>query len=436
MDLLVDEMPAELEFWRKQRFQSCIRDVYKEEVEVNSKDADSEHVVITIPKVNDYTMLRDSYLEVTCKVTKASSVACAHTGSGADKVGVVNDFGNSLWKQLHVRINGKIVEETGQLYPYRAYLKDLLCHQANALTHREKLIGWCKDTAAKFDKTAKGAGNTGQDARSAPFESSAEVTLTCPIHCDLAEESIVLPPNLAIDLLLDRSPHAFCLLAGDATVKYEVHITKLKLWVQRVTVNNELSIAHALKFRELPENKLRLPMRRVEMLEFVVNDKNIKSTINMFSNCALPDRIFVMFVPKTATTGSYSVNPFEFKHYSVKMLKVVVNSVSVPRCEYKPDFSASNGYIREYYSLLEELGAHEGNTTLDLTPADFAGGYTIFPFRFVSRHDGGDLLGVSKQGSANLHVEFSNALDDQIAVLVLAETRGSITIEKVLPIDV
>jgi hypothetical protein len=117
----------------------------------------------------------------------------------------------------------------------------------------------------------------------------------------------------------------------------------------------------------------------------------------------------------------------------VKNLQLIVNSTNVPRHPLKPNFETDSGYLREYYMLLEELGANEGNISIDLTAEDFKGGYAIFPFRITTRHDHGELLGVPIQGSVKLTVEFASALADHISVLVLSEKRGTRAIEGVIP---
>jgi hypothetical protein len=427
-----DEMPPELDYAAEEYLQGEITSVWKDEIKVNPNECDLECVTISIPRINDYTSLRNSHLQVTCKVTKPKGVACAHSGTDADKVSVVNNVAHSLWKNVKITINGKIVEDTDALYPYRAYFEELLGRAAYSLEKRKALIGWTKDTAGKFDKSEKGGGNVGMDARSAAFENSAEVTLVYPIACDLMKESLLLPPQLEITIELQRSPNDFVLIA-DGTTKYEMHITAMKMYVERATVRPELTVAHKRLFSTLPDNVLTLPARRVHIDTHLINTLQAEASIPMFSNRVLPDRLFVVFVSKTAASGKYAENPFAFSHYSVNEIKVVANSVNFPRREYKPDFSKAHGYIREYHALLEELGAHTGNVAIDLSEEDFQQGYTIFPFRLVPRTCNGELLGLQQTGSASLEVKFATALTDVIQVLVLSETRASLSIPNVLP---
>lgn len=423
-------MPPELEYMSEDYVQDAILDVYKEKVPLEEK-SDYEKVTINFPESAHYTSMRNTYLVTTCKVTKPSGVDCVES----DKVGVVNNLAHSMWKDIQIFVNDKKVEAMDSRYPYRAYFEELLGRQAFALSKRKSLLGWSKDTAGKFDKVNIGEGNEGLDARSTPFALSKEVTLITPIVCDLASESLLLPPNIKIKIDLHRAANAFVLLSSTQT-KFELHITSLTLYIERAVVRPELALAHKMMFSKLPENKLQLPARRVKIDVFPMHASSNTARLDGMFSGLLPDRFFVVFIPQTASgdgiADTYSTNPFNFAHYSVRKIQAKINSVGFPREEYECDFSKTNGFIREFYSLLEEFDAQTGNTALDLTEADFRSGYTIFPFRLVPRACNGSLLGLSKTGSVSLEISFAAALGSTVDVLVLSETRQPIILEKIV----
>lgn len=426
-------MPQELDYLLEEPTQKEIVDEWYEQVKVTDNEADAKNVMISIPQSNDYTALHESYLMISCKVTKPAGVACDHAANTTpDKVCIINNFAQSLWRNVKIDINGKEVEDTQGLHPYRAYFETLFSHQAFALDKRKELLGWTKDTAGKFGVVEIGGDNVGMNARSAQFRSSAEVTLVCKPTCDLLREKLFLPPNMTIDMRFERAPSSFVLIAKDETVKYEVHITSLSLFVRRVKVRPELTVAHKLLFASLPENRLRIPARRVTVSKFVVNVGVVNVQHAIFQNCTLPDRILVAFVSKTASDGLYGENPFNFMHKKIKEISVAVNSIKYPRVTYKPDFSKKNGYIREYYETLQFFGAHEGNTTLDLTVEEYGNGFTVLPFCLTPRRENGALLGEQYTGSASLDIAFHEAPADVFEIIVFAETRAHIIIDNVL----
>jgi hypothetical protein len=426
-------LPQELDYLHEEPMQKEVLDVWQEEVEVLQNEANSKNILLSIPKSNDYTALHNSYLVITCKVTKPNGEACDHSATtNPDRVCIVNNLAQSLWKNVKVSVNGVEVEDTDGLHPYRAYLEALFNHGSKVLEKRGAMIGWTKDTASKLDKNTKAGGNTGMDTRTRAFMSSAEVTLVSKLSCDMMEEKVYLPPQWDIGLRLERSPSNFVLIAGAETTAYEMHITSMKLIVQRVKVREELAVAHKKIFASLPENKLRYPARRISMSRHVVNQGVRSARLKLFENCTLPDRILVAFISKTASAGLYAENPFNFMHRNVNKVYLEVNSMNVPRVPYEPDFSKPNGYIREFYETLAFVGAHEGNTTITLNAEEYGHGYTVFPFCLVPRREHGAVLGEQRVGLAALNLTFSTATEDVFEVVVLAETRASFTFSHAL----
>ena len=426
-------IPQELDYLHEEPMQKEVLDVWQEQVEVLQNEVNNKNVLISIPKSNDYTALHNSYLVVTCKVTKANNVDCDHAATTSpDLVCIANNFAQTIWKNVKVSVNGVEVEDSAGLHPYRAYLEALFNHGQKILEKRGAMIGWAKDTSGKLDKNTKGGGNTGMDNRSKPFASSKEVSLVTKLSCDMMEEKVYLPPQWDIGLRLERSPNNFVLIAGAETTAYELHITALKLIVQRIKIREELAVAHKRLFASLPDNKLRYPARRIAMSRHVVNTGVRNARLKLFENCTLPDRVLIAFISKTASEGLYAENPFNFAHKNVNKVYLEVNSMSVPRVAYEPDFSKPHGYIREFYETLAFVGANEGNNTLTLTPDEYGHGFTVFPFCLVPRREHGALLGEQRVGLATLNLTFSAATDDVFEVVVLAETRASFVFSNVL----
>lgn len=415
--------------------QKEILDVWHEELEVLQNEVDGKNVMISIPKSNDYTALHNSYLVVTCKVTKPNGDDCDHAATtGPDKVCVANNLAQSLWKNVKVSVNGVEVEDSVGLHPYRGYLEALFNYGSKVLEKRGAILGWAKDTAGQLEKNVKGGGNTGMDNRSKQFFSSAEVTLVNKLACDMMEEKMFLPPQWTVGLRLERSPHNFVLIAGAETTRYEMHITSLKLFVQRVKLREELVLAHKKLFASLPENKLHFPARRISMSKHVVNQGVRSARLELFENCTLPDRIIVAFISKTASEGLYAENPFNFMHKNISKIYLTVNSKQIPRVAYEPDFTKQHGYKREFYEMLASVEAHDGNSTITLTCEDYGHGYTVFPFVIVPRREHGALLGEQQTGQATLNLTFSAATEDVFEVVVLAETRAAFVFSNALTV--
>ena len=109
-----------------------------------SSVSDGGPITFLCPGTEDYVDLAKTILVVRAKVTKAN-------GDDLDqdeKVGIVNNFLHSLFKQVDVFLKGK--QATGT-YAYRAYLETLLNYGPAAKRSQLKATMLYKDTSAKMD---------------------------------------------------------------------------------------------------------------------------------------------------------------------------------------------------------------------------------------------------------------------------------------------
>jgi hypothetical protein len=430
-DMMQIVMPTELDYCAPHPTQSAIERVWKEKVMVTGDALKSQTVKIRVPSSSEYTALHNTQLQVTCKVTKPAGANCDHgAAANPDRVCVANNVLHTMWKRIVLNINGQTVDDSTPLYPYRAYFEQLFGLRDGALKKRKTLCGWEKDTAAKFAVKKRSDGNAGMDARTEQFKDSQVVVLMGTPHLDVCNQNLLLPPGLPLEFEFEKQEHGFVLISEGDT-KYELHILEVVLWIERAKVRDELAMAHVALFSKLPENKLFLPARRNEMETFQMTSGVNKITGHqLFSTGILPDRILLGFIKVGANTATYGENPFNFQHFKVKQISLAVGgSGTVPAVAYKPDFTtpAGNGCVREYYSLLEEFGVHEGNATIDLSLADFCAGYTFFAFRLTPRFDDGNLLTVPQTASVTLDCEFAENIP-AIEVIVLGEVRKPIVV--------
>ena len=115
--------------------------------ELVSSVADGGSISFLSPATKDYVDLSKTILVVRAKVTKVD---------GADlnanmKVGPINNFIHSLFKQVYVFLKGKQVTQATGTYAYRSYLKTLLNYGPSAKQSQLTSGLFYKDTADKMD---------------------------------------------------------------------------------------------------------------------------------------------------------------------------------------------------------------------------------------------------------------------------------------------
>ena len=401
--------------------QRSIQKVTLEKVRPVNQPVREHDVVFDIPKSVAFTALHQSKLVVEVAVTKAEGEACNHSAAAnPDTVSVVNNLLHSMWKSVSIEINGHTVETVNQ-YPYRAYVDTLTSFDQKVMDVRGVLQGWAKDTAGQMSITTTGGENAGLNARGNMIASSKLFKMKGRLHTDIWLQGRSIPPNTSIKVTLSPASDDFVLL-GAATKKYELHVRRAYLEVVRQHVPPSLTNA----VLSLKSNKpLSINYRNVNITSHNIKEGEQSATVTLFeSEKSLPDRFFVFFVRHDAYNRKINFNPFHFEHLNVKSLTVDFNGNTLPGQTYTPDFSKK--VVDEYTALLEEFDADENNHIINITPTEFAAGYTIFPFRLVHRTAGGECLGPKAVGSVSLEIKFATALDKVITAVVLAEYRESL----------
>lgn len=384
-----------------------------------------KEITFDVPESEHFTPLHEAKLKVTCKITKKNGVACNHVGAGADVVAPINNVFHSLFSKVSVYLNNHLAE-MGDNYAYKAYLGTLLTYDKAVMDVRGALTVWEKDTATKMDTAAAAGGNSGSIARSAAFANSKVVTMIGRLQSDIAMQGCSIPPNTRIKFVLEQAEDNF-LLMTPVDSEYEMHILTAELLVQRQHVPP--SLTKAVKSMTAQRN-IKLNYRRVE----VVTD-NIDGTkteiVKLFPvDSVLPDRILLGFVTNKAYAGQLESNPFNFQHFDYTSIQLVGDGVNYPSEAYTPDFGGKD-YLKLYDSLLREFNADNENHMINITPNEFANGYTLIPFRLVPRACSGDVLGESATGSVSLKLVKKTESAEKLTIIALCEYRSEYEITKV-----
>ncbi|CAB3990567.1 uncharacterized transposon-derived [Paramuricea clavata] len=200
----------------------------------------------------DYVDLARTILVVRAKVTKPDGTNLG----AAEKVGVVNNFLHSLFKQVDVFLKGKQVTQATGTYAYRAYLETLLNYGPSAKDSQLTAALYYKDTAGKMDvadpTVVGGNGNAGLRARYVFSKASGTVEMTVPIFSDIFMSERLLLSYVDLKVILNRSSDEFCLMASEDDADFRVKLTDAYLRIRKVKVNPSISVAHEIALKKGP----------------------------------------------------------------------------------------------------------------------------------------------------------------------------------------
>jgi hypothetical protein len=374
--------------------------------------------------------LDESVLYVKLKITKADG----DNLEPGDKVGPINCFLHSLFRNIDVELNGKLITDPNELYPYRAYIETLFDVTHRWTVNRGREIGWFKDTSAHMDSanSADNGANTGLVTRSKPFRESNTVELYGRPHLDIFHQPRAIPTQVAIKIRLIPSNPKFVLmaegaLAADAVPDYKIEIVDIKLHVmsEEPLEAAQLAIEHSSMTQTM---KFPMPCVTLKTLAIPANIQTIEFP-NVY-NGQIPERLVFFFVEDAALVGNYKKNPFHFKHHRINNLVIYLNGETIPSRPMRPDFE--RGFIAECYSgLLDMLKKKHCPEHIEISWDEYVKGYTIFGFDLTADHTGGSgTVAHPGGGELTLSIQFAGNTTETLKLICVAENSSLLEIDR------
>jgi hypothetical protein len=369
------------------------------------------------------------YLYVRCKITKHDGNNLTVYAAGppvvqADNVAPVNNFLHSLFSQVDVSLNDKLITSSAGSYAHRAYLETILNYSEDASkTHLSSAL-WYKDTAGQFNAVSNE--NTGYQKRKAIAAGSREFEMYGKIFTDICGINRVLPNKVSLRVKLYRNKDAFCLMGGQ-NANFLVKLEEVTLHVRRITVSPDLGLELN---KYMLSNTAKLPYTRVETrVHTIPQGVQTYNLDNLFLG-NVPKAIVIGFVSNTAYNGSYQQNPFHFEHFNVNKLQVQVGSNFYPPTPLTPNF-ADNLYLQSYYTLFSGTGIFYNNAGHTITQDDYPGGYTLYSFILSPTNTLDDCTwDVVKDSPVNIKISFSADTPQSITCIVYAQFDSLVQIDK------
>ena len=382
------------------------------------------------PGTEDYVDLAKTILVVRAKVTKADGTDLDQ----GEKVGIVNNFLHSLFKQVDVFLKEKQVTQATGTYAYRAYLETLLNYGPAAKESQLTAALFYKDTAGKMDTAdptlAAGNDNTNQGLRKR-YEFSHEsgiIEMAGPLFCDVFRSERLLLSFVDLKIILNRNVNEFCLMASEGGADYRVKLTEAYLKIRKVKVSPSISIAHELA---LKKGAAIYPVRHVECKTFIIPAGNPSLRKDNVYNGLVPKTFVFGMVDSAAFNGNYKKNPYNFKTYTTSFLGVTVNGEEVPFRPLQLSYAAANPrYIEAYLTMFSGTGKLFYNAGNDISRDDFGNGYALYTADLTPDMCGSsDHFNVVQRGNLTVDIKFSNAPTNAVSLVCYGEFENTIHID-------
>ena len=128
---------------------------------------------------DEYLDLSDTYMLVTVKINKTNGSVLVEADNA---IGPVNNWIHSLFSQVDVTLNDRLVTPSTNTYAYRAYIENLLSYGPAAKESHLTSAMWYTDTAGHMNATSTSI--LGFQSRKSRTAASAKVTLVARPHID------------------------------------------------------------------------------------------------------------------------------------------------------------------------------------------------------------------------------------------------------------
>lgn len=417
-----EAQPSGLSLFSLPPYQSAVENMYFQEVRSNSQlTGNIIDMEITGKHGMEYVDLKRSRLYVKAKIVKGDGKPLA----AAEYVGPVNLFLQSMFSQIDVTMQGRLVASTTNHYPYKAMIQTLLSNGGGAKTSQLTSQFFIKDIPGHLDdEDVNGGSNSSLYTRSLYFAQSKTADMEGPIYHDLFQMNRYILNQVAINVRLTRSRPEFCLMTKQSTPNYKIEIEDVVLKACKVQINPAVIYGHAEIMKTI---NAKYPFTKTEVKQIAIASGTVNFSQDQLFQNIRPNRIVVGFVDAKAAAGDYTKNPFNFQHFNLNQIGIYIDNVPVSGNVLRLNFDSRSGrtIIPAYNNMFEVSDKWMRDAGNQLDRNDFAGGYALYCFEVEPNFgDDGSYLHFLKQGNVRLEVQFSQALRDAVSCIVYAEYPG------------
>ena len=421
--------------------QTAVEKTYGVDYQPLTSIRDGAPIEFYIPaSTEEYLDLKNTRLHVTCRILKRTGAECAAT----DIVTPVNDLFNSLWSNVELFLNDRLISHSNNTHGYTSMVSHLIHDSEESLSSERSMRLIYKDTAgsmnaiaanvpnfnkliAGFHLKADGAaidppGNNGLHSRYLHTRQSHEVMLTGGLRVDLFEQSRYLANGISMKLRLHRQKDEFLLMAAANTFK--IQVTEAFLTVRKVKVSPGVQLGHT---DALMKGPAKFPITRKECKVLAI-PAGFQSFVkdNIFLG-QLPKRLVVGMVHNEGFAGAVGRNPYNFEHFNVSYMQLYTDGEPVLSKPLKLNVGEEK-YLDAFETLYNSFDKLNGEKSSIIKREDWSRGYSLFSFDLTPDYDDEDHYPLIRHGNLRLEMNFGTTLAHTINVIVYAEFDNIIEI--------
>jgi hypothetical protein len=401
-------MNSQLDLFSTREFQNEVFGAEYITKRINSP-LDSGPIEFIIADSREYFDLRETYLTVKVKIVNEDGTNIPTTGDGKDNVSLINNSLHSIFSDVQLILNGKPVEGVPDgLYPYRAYMYNLLNFSKEAQLQQLFLQGFVRDVHNNMDSVT----NPAFVVRKAWTANGAEKTFYGKLYCPMFQQNRLLIPGVDFVLKLERAKDSFAIFNANTSLKPKVKIVDARLHLLTIKVNPAILQQHALTLARGIPAIYEFHKTEIDILHLKTN--TTEETKDELFRMRVPNYLVMFMVSNSAFHGDYSKNPFNFRHYGLKSLHLTRDDESVPYERFEPDFKNGN-CLKEFMAQYQSSDLLGKNGILPISYDEFRQGFTIFQWNLSDNRNGTN-AGPYQRGNLKIDISFSDPTPEPFVV--------------------
>ena len=211
------------------------------------------------------------------------------------------------------------------------------------------------------------------------------------------------------------------MLSDKDTVPYKIVIDDI---VMRVRYEK---LADDIYQKTIKANAI-YPIARVKVKESVIPIGGKTHNIPHFVSGELPEKIFIGIVTNDAAVGDYKKNPFNFQHFNLSELSLIVNNTVHGGTPLTFDFDDEQ-FESWYWSLFEASGKKFRDDGMLIERDDYKGGYALYAFDISpSVCNIGEYRDPERRGNISISCNFSKASIETLILCAYLQFNDKITV--------
>lgn len=346
-----------------------------------------------------------------------------------DKVSLVNNAPQTLFRQIELMLNGVCVNDLStSTYPYKAFIEN---HYSFDKDIKETTLAACemyvRDVPSLCDDpdvaNNKDAADNGFKVRKSRILNKSKVHFILLIHLDFLQNKKYLIPNVEMKFRFIRNNDSFTVFSKTSNPK--IHMHHLELRVRKITCD-PVAVGGIEKALATTPAKYHVPQAKIKT--FLIMNATQSQNISQIYRGKLPRSFHILMVKSKAFDSDKACNPFRFEHFNLSNLNVFINGEPIHSKAITPEWD-NESCLEQYMWHLQNIGLHM-NASNGITFEDFKDHSVMFSYDRTPDLCNSSINHGIDTGTIDVSLAFKNPLTQNVTMIFYAVFDECVTIDK------